>query len=75
VLWRALSPVIVAVAAQAIVTFAVVAVLRSVGVARGPAAFMAAALGLASLVLIGTRGERAPLREAVSLVRSSRVRT
>ncbi|MCW2546653.1 MAG: hypothetical protein JWN96_1113, partial [Mycobacterium sp.] len=45
------------------------------GVARGPAAFMAAALGLASLVLIGTRGERAPLREAVSLVRSSRVRT
>jgi teichuronic acid exporter len=73
VLWRALYPVIIAVGGQAIVTFAVEAALRSADVGRGPSAFAGAAFGVVSLVIIGTRGQGAPLRQAVSLVRAARV--
>jgi hypothetical protein len=72
VLWRALRPVIVAVATQALVTAAVEAALRSVGVGRGVSALTAATRGVVCLVTVAARGEHAPLREAFSLVRDAK---
>jgi O-antigen/teichoic acid export membrane protein len=71
-LWRALRPVIIAVAAQALVTTAVDAALGSVGAGRGASAVAAATLGVGCLVAVAGRGEHAPLREALSLVRDAK---
>ncbi len=68
-LWRALRPVIGCVAVQAAVCFGVEAGLRGADVARWPSALTGAFLGLVSLVVLATRGQKAPLREAVSFAR------
>jgi O-antigen/teichoic acid export membrane protein len=72
VLVRALGPVMVAVAAQALVTFAVDVGLRAVDVGRWVPSLTAATLGVACLAAVAAHGERAPLREAMSLLRDAR---
>ncbi|MGZ4202746.1 MAG: oligosaccharide flippase family protein [Thermoleophilaceae bacterium] len=68
-LWRALRPVIVAVALQAIVTAGVDLGLHGAGAGAWAAGLTGAAAGLAVLTLLMTRGDRAPLREALALMR------
>jgi O-antigen/teichoic acid export membrane protein len=70
-LWQALLPVIWAVAVQAAVGFSLEAGLRGAGVPRWPSALTGAAGGLVCLVLLATRGEQAPLREAMSFARGA----
>jgi hypothetical protein len=71
VLWRALRPVCWAAAGQAVVTFTLQAGLRATGLPRWPSALVGAGTGLFALVVLATRGEQAPLREAVSFARGA----
>jgi O-antigen/teichoic acid export membrane protein len=74
-LWRALRPVMAAVALQAIVTAGVDAGLRGAHAGSWAASLAGAAAGLAPLALLMTRGDRAPLREAVTLMRMAAQRS
>lgn len=70
-LWRALHPVLTAVALQAAVTAAVALALEGAGAARGLAAGVAAVAGLAAMTASASRGARAPVREAITVLRAA----
>jgi PST family polysaccharide transporter len=71
-LWSSLRPVVVPVVLEGILTAAVAVVLRAAGASEAAAAVVAAVAGLGLAAALLRRGEDAPLREAVSLLRTRR---
>jgi O-antigen/teichoic acid export membrane protein len=70
----ALQPVLVAVMLQSAVTGAVAVGLRAAGAGEGIAAGSAVIAGLGAMAAIATRGDRAPVREAATVLRAAAAR-
>ena len=73
-LGRALAPVLIAVALQGAVTAGVAFGLDDAGASSGLAAGVAAVTGLAAMTALATLGRRAPMREAITVLRAAAAR-